>query len=476
MLKISRFSEELTLIEAVDSAGQGVNIELSNLPYDWPTPAPTPVPSTAERLHSPNGQYGVSCEDGVSIYRTDNGEEVVRAELDMAATDFGGCEIDVDWAKDSSALALVTLSGDVYVVRLDGSPPKLVGSAYPKSYYPGEGPVDWAPDSKHLMVVQSYDTGTHEAEIMLIDPQGNPLQDAPYKVQLCYDCGFPHWFTNDVLEVSPPYHRIYYVANTGWHLFSWNVGKAEGVNYYYQPAQLSPNERWYVLDRFIETAPPSDTIGYVTHLIVDFDTGDSHDFAYSGYVEYLHWSDNSRSLYLVSRPKSPEDVHGDVPFGLLAYYPETKTTEVLFDYAMQVEFSPDGRWAFVVFPEREEGGERSLAAGVWQVGSTSEFEREPIADEIFYREPAEAAFLGEPSLIHAVWSNDGTRVIFGNTYGQLILIDRNGDSTVLADDFVKNWNRWIRDTEIYWTPDDDYILVFYGRDEWIIRAPPYPLR
>lgn len=460
------------LLEEFNHPGTVAEVQGTELIYREVEPTPTRLPLQDRANYSPDGEFVVGCEAGVSLTYLPQGRLIAQADIDMVPLKFGGCEVDVDWAPDSSAVALVGVSGEVFVWQTDGGAPVRVAAANPAQspgsayVYPTDGPVAWAPDSKRLMIVQSFDRTTRKATVMIIDPGGRPLLGSPLSFTICLDCSYPLWFTDGVFAVDQPYMRTYYRASDGVQLFKWAGSRSSNIDF--QPDSLSPDGRWLAKDH---VGPNQDlfTIGPIEYTVHDLHTGAQFILAATS-LSYLGWSEDSSALYLLNLPEEEGARSApDMAFGLLAFHPFTHKIETLFAQAMQVEFAPDDLSAFVAFPAREEGGEIGLSAGIWKLGTSDLIGRQRLTDEVRYRDP-EYGYWIPPNHIQAAWSHDGTRVVFANHQGQLKLLDLSGEEALLADQLYENY--WVEDVALSWAPDDRWILAFDVYEEaWLVRVP-----
>ncbi len=182
------------------------------------------------------------------------------------------------------------------------------------------------------------------------------------------------------------------------------------------------------------------------------------------YLRYFNWSPDSASFYLISRPVSETAKPlPQTPFGLLALDPLTRQFTQLFDQAMDAQWSPDKQKWFVVFPAKQTDGTRGLVGGIFDPQAGTLMGREFISDHLLYANP------GEGDLVPAAWSNDSTRVVFGDSQGNLTLLNVDGTTQPLASGLPTEG--WPKDVHYSWSPDDQHLLVQYGEQAWIATIP-----
>lgn len=213
------------------------------------------------------------------------------------------------------------------------------------------------------------------------------------------------------------------------------------------------------------------------YFVADLGTQENHTLAYGGdsAIEYLTWSPDSRWLYLVSCPTSEEaQPPPELPFGLVAFDPETSTSELLFGKVLQASLSPTQQWAYVVFPSLDSDDGRTLTGGLWEIGSDSLLQRRMILNEFIYRNPTARGGQDPAAYIYASWAHDGEHLVVVDPQGVVMLYDLNGQAQVLHTGLFEDLSTWVEGMErlrlggLYWSPDDRYLLVDFG-DIYLVR-------
>ena len=204
--------------------------------------------------------------------------------------------------------------------------------------------------------------------------------------------------------------------------------------------------------------------------VTDLKSDENHYLAFGNdsILEYLTWSPDSQRLFLVSCP-TREDAQASTtaPHGLLAYEPETNTSEVLFGKAMQVALDPSQQWAYVVFPSLNANDERVLTGALWQIGSQSLQHRRVLLEDFVYRDPAANDNRQPAVYIYARWSHDGQHLAVVDPSGSLWLYNLEGQAEVLHASLFEGGANWVlamNDLDagsITWSPNDHFLLVDY---------------
>jgi hypothetical protein len=151
------------------------------------------------------------------------------------------------------------------------------------------------------------------------------------------------------------------------------------------------------------------------------------------------------------------------PFGLLALDPETREFTQLFEQAVFASWSPDKHLMWVVFPAKREDGSLGLDGGIFDPAMGTLTGRAFVSDRLLYANPAEG------DLAPVAWSNDGTRLVCGDSRGNLNLFSTDGAMQVLASHLPLN--PWPDDVHYAWSPDDRHLLVQHGDRAWIVTVP-----
>jgi Tol biopolymer transport system component len=108
-------------------------------------------------------------------------------------------------------------------------------------------------------------------------------------------------------------------------------------------------------------------------------------------------------------------------------------------------------------------GALGLDGGIFNLADGSLAGRQFVSDRVIYANPAEG------DLVPAAWSNDGTRVVFGDSQGSLTLVKADGTTQSLATNLPRG--DWPDNVQYAWSPDDRHLLVQSGNRAWIVTVP-----
>jgi hypothetical protein len=237
---------------------------------------------------------------------------------------------------------------------------------------------------------------------------------------------------------------------------------------------FSPDGRWIVFD---SPFCGGGGVGPNQTVIASMEDGSTRVFSesFSDRIDFLGWGSDSSQFYLVSRPTGIDALPDPrTPFGLLALDPETLQVQNLFEQAWFVSFNQDFRWAYVVFPVKNDDGSFRLEGGLWVVGTSQLLGRQTMTKGLDDRflEPVPYfsmqpfySFTGEElgfsstaagRLVPAVWSHDNLKIAMINADHKLIVIDAQGEIQTIAQ--LHSDQDWV-DSEIQWSDDDQSIVV-----------------
>lgn len=436
--------------------------------YPVNPPEPAPGDDSPPQI-SPDGAYRFDCQDGPKLYPEDG-----QAPLGHPDYHARGCT-NIKWAGDSSAVGYL-LSEFIYIWHTEESLPTPLQQLYFNEV------VHWAPSALRYVVPpegRNRDLSDNpEEEFVYVDMETR--EQIEFKVKTHgKNWFFSGWQTNEVITADSLYYTGFYKVGSGHYFGSVPRGKP-----YNLPVFLSPDQRWLaVYSGSHESFYDSER----QYRLYDFKNETEHLLGNSkdNYLEYLEWKEDSSALYLISRPAHDRAfAQPQTPFGLLAFQPQQRKFEMLFEHALQVEFTADQSWAYVVFPSKNEDGSLSLSGGLWEVGSPDLINRQKLADETIYQDPTYRFRFGDetPSLLRVVWSHDETKVAVQTPTGKIYIFAVDGSSILLADnlteDIRSNLDEQMQYAEITWSPTDTHLLITYagygfGDSEflWLVTIP-----
>jgi hypothetical protein len=235
--------------------------------------------------YSPNETYLVKCTGkdsesfyhGLQLYRVS--DWALIGQIDNIAHN---CTWSINWTSDESLFAFAAIQNPsnnnrdtkIFVWKTDGTLPYVIGEGNP--YEPGDWA--WSPDLKQLIIARP--------DFQAFDPQNEFTFDILYIDQspalktgagFINSHGFPRlsWLTNDIVSnhqqiFSTCTSTEYYVAQNGSPLPDISWESCDEVTYYdTQEPHLSPDQRWFMVDRtdqnFIDHRIPFD----YTYLLFD---------------------------------------------------------------------------------------------------------------------------------------------------------------------------------------------------------------
>lgn len=448
----------------------------------------TPVPTLAwgGEAASSSKEYEVICSsDGVRMVRL--ADQQIMAEAHLAVE----CYMNVNWASNGSAAALITQRGDLYVWEPNGSQPRMVGQGLNFS-----APM-WSPDNTRILftdqVEGNFDPTIVGLSIAFLD--GRPMLTTGAQVDAGNNwdpTSSLNWETNRTIHnrlcgVDYCYYD-YYDAETGHFLIRTNSSDTGGR----EPA-ISPNGRWLVLEgdqravdwehRWENLYLPGqggpglivvDLITLRRSLVIQSNTpginGESQAaLTGSDNLKFLGWNADSSKFYFVHFPfGSPEY---DLPVGLLALYPNNGYLEqVLPDIAYGLA-SPDRKHTFLVTADTVKGNTAiGLKAGIYYLDGVPVTALQPVAENIEYSTLNEVDVYSTKStrLISSEWSPDGSRLVYADTGGNIWIMDTAGNTTQLAANLPKE--SWDGNAIFSWSPDGQYLLIKSAEHAWLVQV------
>ncbi len=433
--------------EFVVDAASG--LELTSTPY------PTSIPGFSEYeryLFSPDGVYVFECSDvGLRLLRASDKQVIGQSSIQVL-----GCYLG-DWAGDSSKAAFPTNYGAIYIWSvIDSAPRHLEYSRFAWS-------VRWSPDGQRLLLVTSSAQGRADgAAVYIVNQEADSTLDLGIEVEdgNHWDPSYVNWATDEIIVNHRRgltwYYYAYYDIHTRQLITSASLDEFQT-----QGERRSPNNRWFVLD---QSGWPSERRFAYNMLDLQTRTVRWLSDGTQTHLDFIGWSDDSSTFYLVSRPVSETaKSNSNTPFGLLALNPGTHEFTQLFEQAVFASWSPDKHLMWVVFPAKREDGSLGLDGGIFAPATGTLTGRAFVSDHVLYANPAEG------DLVPVAWSNDGTRLVFGDSRGNLNLLGTDGLVQTLASNLPHI--PWPQDVHHAWSPDDRRLLVQHGDRAWIVNVP-----
>ena len=431
---------------------------------------PTEKPLTSEeifslsqlKITSPDGNYVITCDSGFPILFY----APTKTVISTANRVFGCADHHRAWSPDNSYVFLVEGgTQDIYRWHIDGSQPEVIhlNTEANPSGVDCDVKFLWGLDAEFLVIEKG-------CNLYSVEPDDESSFAEPLPIASCCFYDF-HWATPDVLMVE--YNKVYSFV----HVPSGNWIGLLDISSGICPRQIpliSPDERWMVFD-FPWCGGGGQ--GPNQSVIANLEDGSKRVFSesFADRIDLVGWSPDSSQLYLVSRPTQLDALPDPrTPFGLLAMDPETLQVQNLFEQAWFVSFNKDLRWAYVVFPVKNEDGNFRLDGGVWEIGTSQLIGRQIMANSLEERflEPipyftvqpfysATGKELGSSStaagrLIPAIWSHDHLKVATINTDHQLVVIDIQGKVQTIAQ-LGHDWD-WLN-SDIKWSDTDQAVSV-----------------
>ncbi len=429
------------------------------------SPTATPFHNEIGLHYSPSGTFVMLCDNtSLSLYRVADGHLLRQANVNNSK-----CQLFPAWTQDESAVAfvssndLVEESSSVYVWMTDGSLPFIVGKI---PYLKGViGPPEWSPDMKKLAIyIQDLTSASPDTENIYYVAYLDGRQMCITGVGIAHTWSVP-WLTNEIVDGGGrccgncDFHG-YLIAETGESLpeMDW----ADCGYFHAQNALLSPDRRWFVVDK----TNPDYFDAKVTHVFAYtlFDLQMQQPYTLSAstdtFLDFVGWTVDSSEFYLVRRPVT--DTVGeqlDSPFGLLALDPHTQQFRLMSKDIRYAWLSPDGQSVFGL--SNDESG---------FMGAIYNLDGEPLTP--LTRVTIQNGWVAPADLgpIRLAWSNDSRQVAFRDVSGALWLARTDGNVTQLAAGLPMSTG-WPFDTGLFWSPDGKMLLVLADDCAWVVTPP-----
>ncbi len=413
---------------------------------------PTPTPLFANPYSSsPQENYVVECEPArLTLYQLPSHQ--IIGQFQAVVPD---CEM-LRWRTDETALSFTNEAGQVFVWEFLSQAPREVGTAT------ADTPAPWSPDGSRILIfVPNDENPTWTLFSIKMDGQKHNMGIEVGGDHHWYP-EYVHWVTNDLIEnfIGGPRSAVHGVfdADTGEQLIYIPTQYGDYSLLHSQFANKSPDNLWMILDRpAYEYANPVtfyELFDLQRKQIISLGEG-TYNF-----LHFLGWKKDSSLFYLVSRPLT-EDTRPDpnLPSGLLALDPTTGQFTQLIPDAMYALLNPQQELVFVLLPAN-----RKLDAIIYTVTGNPLVTFQSATAHIPYLIP------GEGLPIPAVWSNDGTRIVFSDMWGRLWLADASGVITELSRNL--GFDRvYPRQPYLSWSPDDSHLLIAFDERAWVITIP-----
>lgn len=433
--------------ELVVDAASG--LELTSTPY------PTSLPGFSEYeryLFSPDGVYVFECSDaGLRLLRASDKQIIGQSSIQVF-----GCYLG-DWAGNSSKAVFAADDGAVYIWSVTDSAPRRL--EYGRFIWS----VRWSPDAQRLLLVTFSTQGRADgAAVFVANLDADSTLDLGIEVEdgNQWDPSNVNWAADEIIVNHRRGLAWYYYAYYDTHTKQLITSAYLDV-YLTQGEWQSPDERWLVLDQS----------GWESERRFAYSMLDLQNRAVSWlsdgaqtHLDFIGWSGDSSTFYLVSRPVSETaKSNPNTSFGLLALNPETREFTQLFEQAVFASWSPDKHLIWVVFPAKREDGSLGLNGGIFDPATGTLTGRAFVSDRLLYANPADG------DLVPVAWSNDGTRLVFSDSSGNLNLLGTDGLVQTLASNLPLS--SWPQDVHYAWSPDDRRLLVQHGDRAWIVSGP-----
>jgi len=413
------------------------------------------------RVFSPRRAYYYDCIDEIpALHRAETGEWIHQAPGEsIEAMPGRGCPIGAVWAPDETAVALIGADQTAYLWSTAEAAPRSLGHKAASFTAPA-----WSPDASRLAIVLRL-VQNQTAVVGLFDLEGQ------LTTTLTVNQGASgttiQWFSPDILLSWSRYSQWYYDVDDGQYLFE-RFSAPEGDGVYHQIVTLSPDQRWAFLDQTsAEYANSSSNRGSKIYRLYDLQT--RQDIVLSTrpqfFLKLTGWSADSRSLYLVARQGTPVSHTADgLPVGLLALDPLTLQVDALIGDAIDVNWSADMDWAFVIAADPERSTPLAFVGRFWQRSTGAQVGAWELTDPSYSADPAYASWPSEHVLRH-VWSHNGMRLALADGLGNLWLASPAGEAVLLTSQMPRE------NLQLLWSPDDRYLAVHSGIGDWVVPLP-----
>ncbi|MBI4739476.1 hypothetical protein HY772_08110 [Candidatus Woesearchaeota archaeon] len=420
----------------------------------------TPYRAPVESL-SPSKAYKITCAP--TAYKM---QHVADGKLISESTiDFPDCQY-VEWAPNSSAASLVASDGKVYVWRVDGSAPFIVGTGWV-----GAGDVAtrafWSPDSSKMTVLRKFEEPEFKAMYVsynIVYADGRPMFQTNVKLEAgngWWPYGVP-WITNDIVSNSRQcgagcyYNRYYDVVTgafitgyTGFTLYSPYSGAIE---------DLSPDKRWLVFY--------TDGITKSTLVLYDLKTrknyfivNDSHPF--SSPYQIVRWSSLSCCFFYIRYPFDVQITQAKEPVGLISFDVTQMSPWVMIPNALVAQWNVQDDSVFAItFGTADMKLEtfHNVEAAIYSTDG-KKISSLPLASEMQYE------YLATFRMPFAQSNAKNNWVVRDGANG-LWLINDKGQIKQIASGLPVDES--LNTTQFSWSPDDRYLLVYRNDRAWVV--------
>ncbi len=410
---------------------------------------------------SASGSYAVQCGSLLQMVDLPGGKAISQSDLILNPHAPTACEQYASWAGNEMAAFTAGIEGDwsTYVWRTDGSAPRRIGPALTGAAAPA-----WSPDFHQLAFLSWGDSPAPKKQLLITGPDGSPVQTIPITTSAPF-VSF-HWLSPQVIALSAGEEdwRFYALPEADL-LFTWQQVSGIVLNLYSDFPSLSPDGHWLVLERHLADAPEEKQFSLYdlqSRQEIPLYQGKGHQ------LEVSAWSPDSQMLYLLHYPTNPEvERDPNLPFGLLAYTPLAGQFETLVMDARYVQWNHTVQRAMVYY--QPGGGKISFAAGIWDVNRKYVSGAYPLrADFPVFNPTIHAITLRE--FIPAAWSPDGELAAFFTWSGELVLMDLDGQTRLLADQIGLWRSDFIR--FLAWSPDGSRLFASDRSTAWVVEIFP----
>lgn len=434
---------------------QEYRIQISGTHVSEPILIPTPTPLFANPYSlSSNENYAVECKPNhLTLYKLPSRQMIGQFETVVLYC------LTIRWRNDETALSFTTEEGRVFIWETHSQVPREVGTG---TVYT---PAPWSPDGNKILVFVPVEN-TFVWNLFVVDMNGQSynthIEIGMDRVQWYPE--FMYWFTNDIIAdfVAGSQYTIrwFYDADTGEQLIELLTEIGSNGVQYGQSGRESPDSHWMITER-----PTYEGPDYLYELL-NLTTKQISTLADStfSYLDFLGWNENSTLFYLLSRPiDATTPPNPSLPSGLLALDPTTRQFTQIIPDAMYATLNAQQTHAFALVPSPLPTGGQ-LTAALYTLTGNPITTFQPVTDDIPYLTP------GEGLPIPAVWSNDGTQIIFSDVWGDLWLADTSGTVIQLVDNLGFD-PAYPHQPRFSWSPDDSHLLITFNDRAWVVTLP-----
>lgn len=465
--------DEILVIGTWNETKSYWRIPLSSDQQPAALPMPTPFFNLdPDRLHySTSRAYLVECGDkGTTLYRTGDGQALSTTDLVIP-----DCRM-IQWAPDESALnfALKNTETDsptyttlIYIWQTNSTQPYAVGKG---SYM--EDPGNWSPDRQHLAVeinnlLESISPDDeYRYDIIFLDGRQQQAVSATLSTRSAPGV---YWLTNEIVFERNFYAAVcssttYFVARTGEEIPEMSQSDCyPGEPYANQGSILSPNKRFFMVDKTETTFFADDQQALVDYVTILFDIWNDQSIELnrdmSTCLDFVGWSQDSKRFYFIRRqcnsylPENPLET-----YGLYAYDPGTEELTVINSQVRLAWPSPDRKRIFGVVHQ-----DNGYFAGMFNPNGIPLGPFTPIH---LSTSLLETNFLDiVPYELSLAWSPDGRKVSLVDSAGIAWIINGEDAGSSIATGLPMDEHPWI---QIVWSPDGTRLLVIVEQRVWIV--------